>query len=238
MEGIIEDISERKLAEELMHKTKQDLELQVAERTRALTALNEELHRLSLSDGLTGLGNRRSLDELLEREWKRAQREQAVMAMLMIDLDFFKLFNDTYGHWAGDECLKAVAAAIRKVIQRPTDFAGRYGGEEFSVVLPTTDATGAQQVGERIRRAVESLAIPHQCSLLGGVVTVSVGVAAKVPARDESVQMLVEEADHALYQAKAAGRNRVVLFGGVQGNSDEKGNRNDGRPKNALDGTT
>ena len=238
MEGVIEDISERKLAEELMHKTKQDLELQVAERTRELTALNEELHQLSLSDGLTGLGNRRSLDELLEQEWKRARRERSEVAMLMIDLDFFKLFNDTYGHLAGDECLKTVAAAIRRMIQRPTDFAGRYGGEEFSVVLPTTDATGAQQVGERIRRAVESLAIPHQCSLLGGVVTVSVGVAAKVPARDESVQMLVEEADHALYQAKAAGRNRVVLFGGVQGNSDEKGNRNDGRPKNALDGTT
>ncbi len=215
MEGIIEDISERKLAEELMHKTKQDLEMQVAERTRELTALNQELHQLTLSDGLTGLGNRRSLDELLEREWKRLQREQSIMAMLMIDLDFFKLFNDTYGHLAGDECLKAVASEIRRMIQRPTDFAGRYGGEEFSVVLPGTDATGALLVGERIRRAVEALAIPHQCSLLGGVVTISVGVAAKIPARDESVQALVEEADQALYQAKAAGRNHVALFDGV-----------------------
>ena len=217
MEGVIEDISERKLAEELMHKTKQDLELQVAERTRELTALNEELHQLSLSDGLTGLGNRRSLDELLEQEWKRARRERSVVAMLMIDLDFFKLFNDTYGHLAGDECLKTVAAAIRRMIQRQTDFAGRYGGEEFSVVLPATDAAGARQVGERIRREVEALAIPHQCSLLGGVVTVSIGVAAKIPARDEPVQALVEAADQALYQAKAAGRNRVVLFGGSDG---------------------
>ena len=217
MEGVIEDISERKLAEELMHKTKQDLELQVAERTRELTALNEELHQLSLSDGLTGLGNRRSLDELLEQEWKRARRERSEVAMLMIDLDFFKLFNDTYGHLAGDDCLKTVAAAIRRMIQRPTDFAGRYGGEEFSVVLPATDAAGARQVGERIRREVEALAIPHQCSLLGGVVTVSIGVAAKIPARDEPVQALVEAADQSLYQAKAAGRNRVVLFGGSDG---------------------
>jgi diguanylate cyclase (GGDEF)-like protein/PAS domain S-box-containing protein len=217
VDGVIEDITERKQAEAVLHQAKEALERLVAERTRELTALNEELHQLSISDGLTGLGNRRSLDEMLEREWKRAAREQAVMAMLMIDLDFFKLFNDTYGHWAGDECLKAVAAEIRKVIQRPTDFAGRYGGEEFSVVLPTTDAAGAQKIGERIRRAVESLVIPHQCSLLGGVVTVSVGVAAKVPARDESVQMLVEAADQALYQAKAAGRNRVVLFGGSEG---------------------
>jgi len=214
IEGVVEDITERKLAETLMRKAKEELEVQVAARTHELTVLNEELHRQSLSDGLTGIGNRRSLDELLEREWKRAEREQSSLAILMIDLDFFKLFNDTYGHLAGDECLKKVAVTIQNMIKRTTDFVGRYGGEEFAVILPATDASGAMRVGEKIRVAVETLAIPHQCSLLGGVVTVSIGVASRVPARHSKATVLLEAADQALYRAKLAGRNQVAISDG------------------------
>ncbi len=214
IEGVVEDITERKLAETLMRKAKEELEVQVAARTHELTILNEELHRLSLSDGLTGIGNRRSLDELLEREWKRAEREQMTLAILMIDLDFFKLFNDTYGHLAGDECLKKVAVTIQCMIKRTTDFVGRYGGEEFAVILPATDASGAMRVGEKIRFAVETLAIPHQCSLLGGVVTVSIGVASRVPERHSKATVLLEAADQALYRAKLAGRNQVAISDG------------------------
>jgi len=213
IEGVIEDITERKLAETLMRKAKEELEVQVVARTHELTILNEELYRLSLSDGLTGIGNRRSLDELLEREWKRAEREQTTLAILMIDLDFFKLFNDTYGHLAGDECLKKVAVAIQSMIKRTTDFVGRYGGEEFAVILPATDVSGAMRVGEKIRVAVEMLAIPHQCSLLGGVVTVSIGVASRTPERHSKAVVLLEAADQALYRAKLAGRNQVAISG-------------------------
>lgn len=213
IDGVIEDITERKLAESLLRKAKEELEIQVAARTRELTQLNEELHLLSLSDGLTGIGNRRCLDEALDREWKRAAREQSPLAVLMIDLDYFKRFNDCYGHLAGDECLKKVAVTINGIIQRATDFVGRYGGEEFVVMLPATDADGAMRVGEKIRAAIETLAIPHQQSSLGGVVTVSIGVAVMFPIGAVEVTVLVEAADQALYAAKSAGRNRVVMAG-------------------------
>lgn len=211
IEGVIEDITERKQAENLLRKAKEELEIQVAARTSELTKLNEELHQLSLSDGLTGIGNRRSLDEVIEREWKRAVREQSKLAMLMIDIDYFKLFNDTYGHLAGDECLKKVAATITGIIKRSMDFAGRYGGEEFAVILPTTDEQGAMAVGEKIRAAIEAASIPHQRSYLGGIVTVSIGVAVMVPNSTTEPVLLVDAADQALYTAKSSGRNRVVL---------------------------
>ena len=196
-----------------LREAKEDLERQVAERTRELTDANCELQRLSLSDALTCIGNRRYLDEYLEREWRRALREQKQLSVVMLDIDYFKLYNDTYGHVAGDDCLRRVAGILTATIRRTTDFVSRYGGEEFVVVLPATSEQGALTVAEKIRRAVESLAIPHEKSPLAGVVTVSIGVAAAVPTRDSDVGLLLSAADRALYQAKTAGRNAVRSAG-------------------------
>ena len=210
VDGVIEDVDDRKKAEKLLLQAKEDLEIQVAERTRELTELNAELHKLSISDGLTCIGNRRFLDEFLEQEWQRAIRENEPLSLIMLDIDYFKLFNDTYGHISGDACLKKVADVLKNTIKRATDFASRYGGEEFTVVLPNTDERGAMTVAEKIRSEVALLAIPHETSPLGGVVTVSVGVATVVPSLGIKESKLIEAADRALYQAKAAGRNQVV----------------------------
>lgn len=199
--------------DDALRQAKEDLERQVAERTRELTDANCELQRLSLSDALTCIGNRRYLDEYLEREWRRTLREQTSLSVVMLDIDYFKLFNDTYGHIAGDDCLRRVAAILTATIQRTTDFATRYGGEEFVLVLPATDEPGALTVAEKIRCRVEALAIPHEKSPLAGVVTVSIGVAAAVPTRDSDVGLLLAAADRALYQAKTAGRNAVRSAG-------------------------
>ena len=195
--------------DDALRQAKEELERQVAERTRELTDANQELQRLSLSDALTCIGNRRYLDEYLEREWRRTLREQTSLSVVMLDVDYFKLFNDTYGHIAGDDCLRRVAGILTATIQRTTDFATRYGGEEFVLVLPATDEPGALTVAEKIRCRVEALAIPHEKSPLAGVVTVSIGVAATVPTRDSDVGLLLAAADRALYQAKSAGRNAV-----------------------------
>ncbi len=211
MDGVIEDITERKLADEELRQAKDDLEVQVAERTRELTLLNEELYRMSLSDGLTGINNRRSLDEYLEREWNRAKRDQTSIAGIMIDIDYFKLYNDTYGHIAGDECLKKVACTLKTVVKRPADFVARYGGEEFAILLPGIDQAGVMIVGEKIRRSVEAMGIEHRPSSLGGKVTVSVGVAVLVPTAAMKQEKLLELADQALYRAKQAGRNQVAM---------------------------
>ena len=198
---------------EALRQAKEELEQQVAERTRELTEANCELQRLSLSDALTCIGNRRFLDELLEREWRRALREQTPLSVVMLDIDYFKLFNDTYGHVAGDDCLRKVAGILTATIQRTTDFASRYGGEEFVLVLPATDEQGALTVAEKIRCRVEALAIPHEKSPLAGVVTVSIGVATIMPLRDSDAGLLMTAADQALYRAKTAGRNQVRSAG-------------------------
>lgn len=198
---------------EALRQSKEELEQQVAERTRELTEANCELQRLSLSDALTCIGNRRFLDELLEREWRRALREQTPLSVVMLDIDYFKLFNDTYGHVAGDDCLRKVAGILTATIQRTTDFASRYGGEEFVLVLPATDEQGALTVAEKIRCRVEALAIPHEKSPLAGVVTVSIGVATIMPLRDSDAGLLMTAADQALYRAKTAGRNQVRSAG-------------------------
>ncbi len=211
IDGAIEDIDERKRAEALLRQAKEQLEIQVAERTRQLTELNAELKQLSTLDGLTCIGNRRCLDDFLEYEWQRARREKESIALIMFDIDYFKLFNDTYGHVAGDECLKKVAAVLKNTIKRTTDFASRYGGEEFVVVLPATNSQGAMKVAEKIRIAIEGLEIRHEKSTLSPFVTVSAGVAAVVPDGNTTSTLLVDAADQALYRAKEAGRNRTVL---------------------------
>ena len=178
--------------------------------TRRLDEANQELTRLSSLDGLTGISNRRRFDETLLREWRRAGRQGKPLSILLCDVDCFKQFNDSYGHQVGDECLKAVARTLQGALRRPTDLAARYGGEEFAVILPDTGLSGAQQLAEGIRAAVEALHITHRFSSAGGVVTVSVGVASMTPSRESDSAVLLKRADDALYRAKEGGRNRIV----------------------------
>ncbi len=168
------------------------------------------LHSLAVRDSLTGLANRRSFDERLGADWLHAQREQTPLSLLVVDVDHFKLYNDTYGHQKGDACLKAVAAALGEQVFRPADLAARYGGEEFVVIMPTTDLDGAIHVAERIREAVMDLALPHSASRTADRVTLSIGAASVVPSSDQSAEDLVAAADAALYRAKHSGRNRVM----------------------------
>jgi two-component system, chemotaxis family, response regulator WspR len=177
--------------------------------TRELEARNAELARLSAVDGLTGVSNRRSFDATLEHEWKRALRERTELSLVLIDVDFFKRYNDAYGHLAGDDCLRKVARALAAVVNRPADSVSRYGGEEFAVLLPSTHAAGAAGVAESMRAAVENLALEHRASDISAHVTLSLGVATRVPLQDSSPNELIESADQALYEAKREGRNRV-----------------------------
>ena len=168
------------------------------------------LERLVFIDGLTDVPNRRHFDTRLDEEWRRARRAGGWLAVLMIDIDDFKRFNDQYGHGAGDDCLRRVAMALLGQARRAGDVLARYGGEEFSVVLAETSAAEAAVVAERMRAAVEALGIPHQRSEAAPVVTVSVGVAACVPPSEGHPEDLLGAADEALYGAKSAGRNRVA----------------------------
>lgn len=183
--------------------------------TRRLDEANRELTRLSAVDGLTGIANRRQFDEFLGREWARGMRHESEISLLMCDIDFFKQYNDLYGHPAGDECLRRVAEALSARLKRPTDLVARYGGEEFAAILPDTSAEGALQLADAMRDDIERLAIPHAAGK-GGVVTLSVGAAWRMPNRDTpSSSSLLKAADEALYQAKYAGRNCVVAESGL-----------------------
>ncbi len=181
-------------------------------------ALNRELAQQANTDGLTGLANRRRFDEALDQEWRRAVRDETPLSLLMIDVDRFKLYNDRHGHQRGDECLRAVAAAMAQVARRPADLTARYGGEEFVVLLPGVDAAGAAALADRVLAAVRAKRIEHEANAPAGVVTVSIGAAAVMPWTDvEACGMaaLVAGADAALYEAKRSGRNRVVMQAGM-----------------------
>lgn len=176
-----------------------------------LKRYQDMLERLSVLDGLTGIANRRRFDETLDHEWLRSRRQGTTMSLIMIDVDCFKAFNDNYGHAAGDECLKRVAAVLAEAVSRPGDLVARYGGEEFVVIMPETDAAGGILIAETLRRSIASLALPHAFSSAGDVVTVSVGGATVIPARHtQGAEELVKLADTRLYEAKHAGRNRVA----------------------------
>jgi diguanylate cyclase (GGDEF)-like protein/PAS domain S-box-containing protein len=169
-----------------------------------------ELKRLAATDSLTGLPNRRAFDDMLAREWRRAGRTGLPLAMIMVDLDHFKDYNDFYGHPAGDECLKTVAGLLRSNARRPMDFVARIGGEEFVLLLPDTGADGACHVAELLCNAVRDARINHQKSPLSSFVTASFGVTAVVPDRGAAAATLMAAADEALYEAKNAGRDRAV----------------------------
>lgn len=198
------------MAEDLKRNTV-ELEQRVAERTLELEQANQQLAALSVTDGLTGIANRRHFDAVLAVEWARASRTRQPMALMMLDVDLFKRYNDHYGHQAGDEALKSVAGVLKESARRPSDLAARYGGEEFVVIAANTDATSAQRIAETIRGSVESLAIPHEKSP-NGRVTVSIGIAVSAPDNQVSSEKLVSMADEALYHAKETGRNRVELL--------------------------
>jgi two-component system chemotaxis family response regulator WspR len=178
------------------------------ESQKQLLGKNLELSQLINVDGLTGLNNRRYFDEFADIEWKRSIRDGTTYALLMIDVDNFKHFNDTYGHLAGDKVLQRVAEAIKACVRRPADIVARFGGEEFVVVLPNSTPTSPRDIGERLCRAVEDLALPHAGLSSYHVVTVSVGGASKSPKTGDLLPSLMTLADAALYEAKGLGRNR------------------------------
>lgn len=196
-----------------IHDHTEELRLQVAERTADLEAANRVLSELSHTDGLTGVANRRRFDELLEQEWSRAMRSGQDLALVMLDVDHFKLFNDRYGHLAGDDCLRAIAGVLMAQCRRAGDQPARYGGEEFVILVAEDDVPGVRHLAEHVRHAVRELCIPHQDSE-HAVVTVSLGVAVIKPALGVSARSLIALADEALYRAKSSGRNRVEVAGG------------------------
>jgi two-component system chemotaxis family response regulator WspR len=181
------------------------------ESQRELVEKNLELSRLSNVDGLTGLNNRRYFDEFADIEWKRAIREQTDYAVLMIDVDDFKRYNDTYGHMAGDEVLRSVGRIIKACTRRPGDITARFGGEEFVVILPGSSAPGALALGQKLCRGVEKLGMPHSASTVTKAVTVSIGGVSTIPHQGDSLAAVIETADVALYDAKRSGKNRVVI---------------------------
>lgn len=174
-----------------------------------LARANRNLQKLSSYDSLTSIANRRSFDDTLKKEWKSALRSQTPISLIMLDIDFFKFYNDHYGHQGGDECLKKVAKELDSVLHRETDFLARYGGEEFSAVLPNTDLGGAIKVAEEMRQAVKALRIEHAKSKVNDIISVSLGVSSIIPHLGSEPEVLIAAADQALYKAKEDGRDRV-----------------------------
>ncbi len=192
--GMVNDITERKIAEQQLKEAYQEMEY------------------LSNRDGLTGIANRRYFDDFLMREYAHSVRSSRPLSLIMLDIDFFKEYNDKYGHLSGDECLKQVASTIEKTIHRPKDLVARYGGEEFVIILPETDRIGASVVAKKIHSSVKELNIPHIGSNINKYLTVSVGISTLTLDSTSMPENLILEADKALYQAKQKGRNRVETY--------------------------
>jgi diguanylate cyclase (GGDEF)-like protein len=186
--------------------------IQQTQLQQELEAANRELRRLALVDGLTQVANRRCFDEGLEQSWLQHREEQQPLSLLLCDIDYFKGYNDYYGHQAGDHCLQQVAAMIQSTLNRSTDLVARYGGEEFVVLLPKTTTEGALQVAQQMHHRLTILAIPHYGSRVSTVVTLSIGLATVVPDGGADPQALIRAADEALYEAKHQGRNRHWVY--------------------------
>ena len=182
------------------------------EMSRDLAAANRELEKLSRQDGLTGIANRRSFDSYLMSEVRRGARERQPLSLILSDVDHFKAFNDCYGHQAGDDCLRRVAAALSSAGRRPAVLAARYGGEEFAMVLPGTALEGAVDVAQAVSRVIDGLAIPHARSAVRQTVTLSQGIVSLILEKETASEDLIQRADQALYLAKQQGRNRYVVF--------------------------
>jgi len=195
----------------------QSLRSQLLAVTSELETANRKLHALTVVDALTGIANRRHLDTQMEQEWRRARRQGEDMSFLMIDVDHFKQYNDTYGHQQGDECLRQVAALLAKCVRRPGDLVARYGGEEFAVLLPNTPSYGAGHIALLIQRGIVGLNLEHKASSVGNFVSVSIGAVTIQPHEFEgTLADFAKLADLALYEAKHNGRNRVVSSGNIQ----------------------
>jgi len=201
------EIRQRKEREKKLIELTQELE----KKNIDLEAANTKLEQLAENDGLTDIHNRRFFDKTLKNEWLRAMRTQQTISLIMIDIDYFKKYNDLYGHVKGDECLKRVAGQLKKTLNRSGDFIARYGGEEFVAVLPETDVQGAINIAEQIHNAIVGLNIPHEASSASKTVSISLGIAALTPKRGDMEDSLVTKADQALYQAKKNGRNQWQL---------------------------
>ena len=246
--GTITDINDRKQAElerlqtaRELETLNQQLEQRIADRTANLQAAleqlqaeimqrktleenlriaNRQLEELSQTDALTHIANRRRFDRGLQQQWQLGQREKQPLSLIMFDVDYFKLYNDCYGHQMGDDCLFKLAQASQQAVCRPTDLVARYGGEEFAIVLPNTNQEGAITIAKRLQSKIGALAIPHQRSIVSNFVTISIGIASLIPSSERSPtesekllpETLVAQADQALYTAKQQGRNRYVVF--------------------------
>jgi diguanylate cyclase (GGDEF)-like protein/PAS domain S-box-containing protein len=208
--SVIEDITARKQIEAERDSLVQELEMRVSERTA-------ELERLSMTDALTGIANRRHLDEYLASVWDRAVRFRQPISVAIIDVDHFKGLNDGLGHGAADRALKAIAAALTHISKRAGDLAARYGGDEFVLVLPNTNADGALKTANDVRAAITDLALPHPGSPIDTKITASLGVATSWPLKKGSANSLLLAADRALYSAKRSGRNRIAVAGSAIG---------------------
>lgn len=202
------------MAEQIEHlvKSNQLLEARVMERTRELETVNQRLEMLSRMDGVLGVSNRAYFDERIKTEWRLARRHKQPISLLMIDVDFLRQFNETYGHLEGDNCLRSIARATREGLFRPSDIVARYGGEELVALLPNTSHEGALLVADRIRSQVDSYAIPHAASSVASRVTVSIGVATLEPEKGGEALSLLLQAENALFQAKKRGRNQIIMF--------------------------
>jgi diguanylate cyclase (GGDEF)-like protein len=175
------------------------------------------LRDLSFLDGLTGLANRRRFDEFLDQEWRRGLRSRSPLSLILMDIDFFKAYNDAAGHLAGDDCLRRIAQFLASSAQRRGDLIARYGGEEFVCVLPDTDAAGARAMSENIQSLIAELALPHPRSTISPVVTLSLGVATRFASLGKDSDTLIRAADQAMYKAKELGRNRIVVWKDIAG---------------------
>lgn len=198
-----------RLKEEMDKRKQREKELE--QTTNLLEKANRRLKKLVSIDGLTGISNRRYFDDTFAREWRRALRNQKPLTSILLDIDYFKNYNDTYGHQAGDDCLKSLAKIMEEIVNRPGDTVARYGGEEFVILLPDTDCEGAYLMAEKVRKGVLALKIPHSKSQVSSYVTVSVGVSTIIPSQEMKQRELLEITDEALYKAKAKGRNRTEV---------------------------